>query len=133
MSTLQTSTSADLNLHAICLCSKCLNNLILQIVASNVERLSMISRPQLLDLAACKSFYIGCDVVGSDGDRGYASVFEGFGNVHLSSTGNEDLDATRTRHGHYTSNEAEDVFSLLLWTFIQSIKHYIYLRQILDE
>jgi hypothetical protein len=96
MLTLQTSTSADLNLHAICLRSKCLNNLILQIVASNVERLSIISCLQLLNLAACKSFYIGCNVVGSDRDRGYASVFEGFSNVYLSLTSNKDLNATRT-------------------------------------
>jgi hypothetical protein len=123
----------DLNSHAICPCSERSNDLVSKIVASNIERLSMLPFQERLDLAACKGRNIGGDVFSLYPKHRQLLVLKSFGNVHFLSTGDEYLDTTCTRHGHYTSDEAEDILPRLLWTFIQGIKHHKYLGQVFDE
>lgn len=122
-----------LNIHAICLLDERLNNPLLEIIAGNIESLSIFPFLELLDLATGKSLYISCDVFSSNLDRRYSLIFERFGNVHFPSTGDKHLDAAWSWRSYYTSNKAKDVLSLLLRTLIQSIKHNMYLGQIFDK
>jgi hypothetical protein len=130
---LQMPIQADLNSHSICPCSKRPYDLVSKIVASNIERLSMLPFQECLYLAACKGRNICGDIFSLNPKHRQLLVLKSFGNVHFLSTGDEDLDTTCARNSHYTSDEAENILSRLLWTFIQGVKYHKYLGQVFDE
>lgn len=110
-----------------------MDNLFLEAIIGNKEGLSILTIPELFDLAACESLYVSSNIFRKDLNRGYVVVFESSGNVCLGPTGDKHSNPTTDLRCYYAGDETKNIPTLFLRTLVQGVEYDIDCREILNQ